>query len=317
MPRGLDHIVHAVRDLDAASALYRRLGFTVGARNRHPAAWGTENHIVQLPGTFVELLAVTDPSGIVPQAARLFSFGAFNRDFLSRHEGLSMLVLEGRGATDADAFRIGGIGDFELYEFEREAKRPDGVPTKVAFTLAFAADPAIPEIGCFTCWHRHPENFWNPAFQVHANTASAVAGVVLVANEPTRHQRFLSALIGEPEWCEASAGISAKTPRGEIAVVTPRGFVEQFSVPPPNLARGPRLAALRFTVGDFDVAAARLLEVVPAARLHRRHIVIGPDEAMGAILVFEPGRDNDPVTPPPRPLTTSHGAAMFDSEGAV
>jgi catechol 2,3-dioxygenase-like lactoylglutathione lyase family enzyme len=38
MPRGLDHIVRAVRDLDAAAELYRRAGFTVGARNRH--AWG-------------------------------------------------------------------------------------------------------------------------------------------------------------------------------------------------------------------------------------------------------------------------------------
>src|ERR1700694_4092624 len=56
MSRGLDHIVHAVADLDAAAALYRRLGFTVGARNVH--AWGTHNHIVQLPGFFIELLAV-------------------------------------------------------------------------------------------------------------------------------------------------------------------------------------------------------------------------------------------------------------------
>ncbi|MGB8511504.1 MAG: VOC family protein, partial [Pseudolabrys sp.] len=54
MARGLDHIVHAVRDLDAAADLYRRLGFTVGARNKHP--WGTYNHIVQLPGFFIELL---------------------------------------------------------------------------------------------------------------------------------------------------------------------------------------------------------------------------------------------------------------------
>lgn len=32
MPRGLDHIVHAVRDLDAAAEFYRRAGFTVGVR---------------------------------------------------------------------------------------------------------------------------------------------------------------------------------------------------------------------------------------------------------------------------------------------
>ena len=56
MARGLDHLVHAVRDLDAAGELYGRLGFTVGARNRHP--WGTHNRIVQLPGFFIELLAI-------------------------------------------------------------------------------------------------------------------------------------------------------------------------------------------------------------------------------------------------------------------
>ena len=56
MPRGLDHIVHAVRDLDAAADSYRRLGFTVGARNRHP--WGTHNYIVQFPGFFIELLTL-------------------------------------------------------------------------------------------------------------------------------------------------------------------------------------------------------------------------------------------------------------------
>ena len=55
MARGLDHIVHAVRDLDRAADLYRKLGFTVGARNTHP--WGTQNHIVQFDGCFIEVLA--------------------------------------------------------------------------------------------------------------------------------------------------------------------------------------------------------------------------------------------------------------------
>ena len=30
MPHGLDHIVHAVRDLDAAAEFYTSAGFTVG-----------------------------------------------------------------------------------------------------------------------------------------------------------------------------------------------------------------------------------------------------------------------------------------------
>ena len=141
MARGLDHIVHAVRDLDAAAELYRRLGFQVGARNRHPPTWGTQNHIVQFAGVFVELLTVAEAADIAPHGRRVFSFGAFNRDFLADKQGLAMLVLEGRGVPDADVFRAAGIGDFETYDFEREGKRPDGTPVKVAFSLAFAADP--------------------------------------------------------------------------------------------------------------------------------------------------------------------------------
>jgi catechol 2,3-dioxygenase-like lactoylglutathione lyase family enzyme len=289
MARGLDHIVHAVRDLDAAVDLYRRLGFQVGARNRHPRAWGTQNHIIQLPGTFIELLAVADPSGIVPHAPRHFSFGAFNRDFLARGQGLSMLVLEGGGAADADAFRGAGIGDYELYEFEREGKRPDGLPVKVAFALAFASCPNAPDIGFFTSLQRHPENFWNPAFQIHTNTANAVTGVVLVAQDPDQYSSFLAAFAGA-ESKPGKGGLTIKTPRGDIEVVTPDTFTQRFGVAPPEVSRGARLAALRFTVAD-----ASLLDAVPAeagiAGLYARNTtVIGQDDAMGAVLVFEPSR---------------------------
>src|SRR5271154_6103515 len=195
MPRGLDHIVHAVRDLDAAAEFYRRAGFTVGARNRH--SWGTHNYIVQFPGVFVELVSVGEP-GLIPSAGpRLFSFGGYVRDFLSRDEGLAMLVLEGKGAAaDADAFRAAGIGDFEVFDFEREAKRPDGTTVKVAFSLTFASDPRAPDVGYFICQQHFPENFWNPAFQIHPNGVKEVPGVVLVAENPADHGGFLKAFVG-------------------------------------------------------------------------------------------------------------------------
>ena len=57
MARGIDHLVFAVRDLDVGRLrFYERLGFQVGARNRHP--WGTENRLVQFPGSFLELITV-------------------------------------------------------------------------------------------------------------------------------------------------------------------------------------------------------------------------------------------------------------------
>src|SRR5205823_3759051 len=118
-------------------------GFTVGARNRHP--WGTHNHIVQLDGFFVELLTVAEPELIIPAQTGRFSFGAFNQEFLGDGEGFSMLVLESRdAAADAAAFRSTGIGDFELFPFEREGKRPDGTTVKLGFSLAFARDAKAP-----------------------------------------------------------------------------------------------------------------------------------------------------------------------------
>src|SRR5215470_5131777 len=98
MPRGLHHVTHAVRDLDALAEAYRRLGFTVGARNRH--TWGTHNRIVQLDGFYIELLEVAEPEKIVPHGERSFSFGAFNRDFLAHRQRLAMLALE---SSDAGA----------------------------------------------------------------------------------------------------------------------------------------------------------------------------------------------------------------------
>src|SRR5262245_3478352 len=283
MPRGLDHIVHVVRDLDAAADLYRRLGFIVGARNRHSRSWGTQNHIVQLPGTYIELLAVTDPTEIAPHLPRHFSFGAFNRDWVARGQGLSMLVLEGRGAPDADAFRAAGIGDYELYEFERQGKRPSGTPVKLAFALAFASDPGAPGIGFFTCFQRNPENFWNPAFQSHPNTAVAVAGVVLVAHVPSNHAKFLAVFAGADSR-RTPDGVTIATPRGNIEVLTPAGFASRFGVPAPDISDGARLAALRFLVKDTGVVAK-----VPAiAALYNGNIsVIGQQDAMGAVLVFE------------------------------
>lgn len=287
MPRGLDHVVHVVRDLDAAGAFYERLGFIVGARNRHP--WGTHNRIVQLPGFFIEILTVAERDKIVAHGPHTFSFGAFQRDFLARCEGLSMILLEGRdGAGDAAAFRAAGLGAFTPFDFSREARRPDGSAVTLAFSLAFARDPKAPEIGFATCHHRHPDAFWNPAFQAHANTVTAVAGVVMVADNPADHHIFLSALTGQRDLRASSSGISVATPRGDIQVLDPVAFARHFAVPAPDISHGARLAALRLVVRDMVAARSCLQAGGIAAADRMGRVVIGPQAALGAALVLEP-----------------------------
>jgi hypothetical protein len=286
MARGLDHIVHAVRDLDAGGALYERLGFIVGARNRHD--WGTHNRVVQLPGFFIELLTVAEPEKLGSDGlSRLF--GAHNRDFLVRHEGFSVLLLESRDAADdAAQFRDAGIAASEVLRFEREGRRPDGTPIRLAFSLAFARDPAAPESVFAACQHHFPENFWNPAFQQHRNGATGVAGVVMVAENPSDHHIFLSALTGERELLATSSGVSVTTPRGTIQVMEPSAYQQHFGVAPPDIGQGARLAALIVAVRDSAQVAALLAQakIPPATRMGR--IIVGPQDAMGAAIVFAP-----------------------------
>jgi catechol 2,3-dioxygenase-like lactoylglutathione lyase family enzyme len=286
MASGIDHIAHAVRDLDAAADLYARLGFLVGARNRHP--WGTHNRIVQLPGFFIELLTVAEPEKLGNEGLpRLF--GRSNQAFLQRQEGFSILFLESQDAErDAAAFKAAGIAASDRLKFEREGKRPDGSPVKVAFSLAFARHDKIASAGFAACQHHYPENFWNLAFHDHANTARAIAGVVLAADRPADHRGFLSAFTGERQPQVAASGMTVRTPRGEIQVMTPSAFRDQFRVDPPDTSAGPRLAALRLGVKEMPAVEATLeTNSVPFAE-HKGHIVVGPGAARGAAIVFEP-----------------------------
>jgi catechol 2,3-dioxygenase-like lactoylglutathione lyase family enzyme len=285
MSRGLDHVVHAVRDLEAAAEFYRRLGFTVGARNRH--AWGTHNHLVQLPGFFVELLTVAEPEKLGSDGFSAL-FGTFNRVFLKDQAGLSMLILESDDAVaEAARFRSAAIGVSDAMHFEREGKRPDGMTVKVGFSLAFARDAKAPAIGFAVCQQHFPENFWNSAFQQHPNTASGIGSAVLVAENPSDHHSFLSAYARGRELSATSSGITASTPRGDIKVMDPSAFRSHFGTEPPDVSHGARLAAMQFRVRD-RAALNRVLKAGGVAVSSRMGTtIVGPETAIGATLAFD------------------------------
>ena len=286
MPHGLDHIVHAVRDLDAAAEFYGRAGFTVGSRNRHP--WGTHNYIVQFAGVFIELLGVGEADLITAATPGTFSFASFSRDFLTRDQGLAMLVLEGRGAAaDAEAFRAAGIGAFDVFDFARQAKRPDGSSVKVAFSLAFAADPKTPDAGYFTCQQHYPENFWNPAFQQHPNGVSGIAEVIMVSEKPEDHVYFLGAFSGVRDIDLKASGFSIRTERGDIRVMNPATYRAYSGSEPPNLTRGARFAAIRFVMRDRATAITALRKGGIAIVERDFGMVVPPDAAFGATLIFD------------------------------
>jgi Glyoxalase-like domain len=194
--RRIDHLVMPFEDMAAAADLFTKLGFKVGSRNRHP--WGTENHIIQFPGSFLELITVGEGASFAPHAQRHFSFGQHVADWLqAKQEPMSMLVLSSTDAQgDARTFADRGIGDFDPFDFRRQGKRPDGSTVEVAFTLAFADSKAMPDHGFFVCQQHFPENFWSEAAQQHANGVKRLERLEFHHPVPAEMRAFMEAFSG-------------------------------------------------------------------------------------------------------------------------
>lgn len=284
MPRSIDHLVVPVRDLDAAARFYESLGFQVGRRNRHP--WGTENRLIQFPGSFIELITIGEGADLSPPKPGLFRFAAFVAAFLARREGLALLVLDSADAkADAAAFAAAGIGDGEPFFFDRSGRRPDGSETYVAFTLAFA-HPAGPSAGFFVCQQHHPENFWNPALQAHDNGALGIAAVALAAPEPVTHRSFLEAFTGVEATSPAERDLSLRLARGRIDVLIPDDAAMLYGSVEAD-ADGASLVAFTVDVPDLPRLARRLeAGQVPHQRIGTR-LVVPASATHGVAVAFE------------------------------
>lgn len=278
MQRGIDHLVLCVRDLEAAAARYSAFGFTTTPRAEHP--WGTDNRLVQLDGNFLELLTVARTERIVEPTPGDFSFGAFNRDFLAKREGLSMLVFESHDArADRDAFRASGLDTYAPFDFERLAQLPDGSKAKVDFSLAFVTDARLVEAAFFTCQQHAPEHFWKPDYQRHANGARQVVEVIMVAEDPPSLADLYAGL-QEPAAVRVRDGsLGVSTGRGAVTVVTPAAFRNRFSHGP-VAGIGPRFAAYTVAVTELGAATALLERNEVRHARHGGMVTIAPEDAL-------------------------------------
>ena len=289
MTGGIDHLVLPVRDLDATAKGLRAMGFTTTPTAFHP--WGTANVLVQLQGNFLEFLTVAEAGKIEDPAPGHFGFGAFNRDFLARQEGFSMLVFESRDA-EADRRRYGerGLQGYPLFHFERQAKLPDGGSATVGFSLAFATDPRMPEAAFFCCQQHAPQYFWKPEYQSHANGAQVCSAVFMGAATPEAYTDFFSGLQGEEAVRRSDLGLEVTTARGRILVLSPAGLRLRLPAAAEAVAMmqdgTPRFLGYQITTGDL----ARTKELLEQAGLAHRpqdaSLLVGPGEGFGCFIEF-------------------------------
>ena len=236
MPRAVDHVVVAFPDLAGAADRYRRLGFQVGGLNRHP--WGTENHIVQLDGAFLELIGLGANFHAPAEDNPVFPFAGFVAEFLERREGLAMIALRSADAeADRRDFAARGLGERPRFDFARIGRK-EGREIEVAFSLAFASTPAFAETGFFVCQQKRPENFWSADAQRHPNGAKHVSGLTFAHPDLDAAAASLAAVFDASPVRSADAA-SFLAERTWVEVLTPQTYAARNggTAPPTGLAR--------------------------------------------------------------------------------
>jgi 4-hydroxyphenylpyruvate dioxygenase-like putative hemolysin len=185
----IDHVVIAVRDLDAAAAGFRALGFTLTPRGFHSI--GSQNHCIMFAGTYVELLA----------APVEHPWLDYYRRFLRQHgDGLAAVALATRDADAAYA---------ELRAHGVAAKSPMDLSRPVEGGVArFRLVQIDGTPGVFVCQHLTRELVWRREWQAHANGAAELVGISLAATKP------FDGLPESIEW-QRSAALRIRGLRGE------------------------------------------------------------------------------------------------------
>jgi catechol 2,3-dioxygenase-like lactoylglutathione lyase family enzyme len=179
---GLDHIVIAVRDLDAAVASYCGLGFTVQPGGRHPGRSSHNALIVFADGTYFELIAWVAPAPEERWWRVLEGHGEGYVDFA---------LLPGDTLAVLDAARGRGLHTL-VGPLDGGRVRPDGA--QLHWRTARHDTPDLP----FLCGDVTPRSLRVPEGGVrqHPNGAQGVAELAIAVDDLDATVARYRALLG-------------------------------------------------------------------------------------------------------------------------
>jgi catechol 2,3-dioxygenase-like lactoylglutathione lyase family enzyme len=181
MLQGIDHLVIAVPDLDAAVKTYRDLGFTVVAGGRHPGI-GTDNALIALrDSSYLELIGFYEPR----PDHRWWQP-------LQRGGGLVDVCLQTDDlAGDAAALRRAGVAMGELEG--RTRRRPDGFEVRWLFAVARGAHQGVAP---FIIADETARDERVPRERVHANGVTGIGRVTVAVDDLLAVRGWYAAALG-------------------------------------------------------------------------------------------------------------------------
>ena len=177
---GIDHIVIAVRDLEAALRSYEQLGFTVVRGGRHPV--GTHNVLISFAdGSYIEIIA----------------FYRDNPDHrwwkpLQKGEGLVDFCMQTDDlAGDTAKLRGAGVQIDDPVPWSRA--RPDGYQLKWVLSLAREGHRGVAP---FLIQDETPRPERVPQRYDHKNSATGIGTVTVAVEDLATVQRWYGTVLG-------------------------------------------------------------------------------------------------------------------------
>jgi catechol 2,3-dioxygenase-like lactoylglutathione lyase family enzyme len=276
----LDHLVIAVKSLDAAAATYRKFGFTLTPRGLHEGK-GTGNHCIMFGKTYIELLGVVDATGAEGRLAQRVN---------QRGEGGIAIAY---GADDADktcaALREAGIAAEDANDLSRPLDL-DGTREMVRFRNVMMPDLKLPETMQFVCTHITPElTRARHEWQLHPAGATGVAKVVVAHDNPHDVTAEFEALFG-PARTSVQRGVPGQAlgelENATIAVHSKAHIESAFGSDAIEKAPAHGIVGLVIRVNEVDAVGAMLDMGRVPHRETKRGILVPASAAHGVFLEF-------------------------------
>lgn len=275
---GLDHVVVTVRDLDAAAAQWRRLGFTVSPRGTHSPILGTGNYTIMFGDDYVELLGIlTETEQNKP-----------TRDYLAKREGLERAAFTtDDAAAGAAELKSRGFEALGPIHFGRPVELPSGGTGEARFNVfRWPLNEQPGGLRIFACQHLTRETVWIPELLAHANGVQRIVRLEVLSSDPKAAAEHLGRLINEPVradgdgWLVPSGG-----KRADILFYDAAGFARRYPASVRDGAASEGAAAIVLASNDLDGAKAALGALATA---HDGAVSVAASAANGIVVSILP-----------------------------
>ena len=275
--REIDHLLTYVRDLDAAAATFRRMGFTLSPLSRIEAM-GISNHLVLMrqgiPGfaNYIELMSAHDRARLPPPMAKV----------LSGPEGIKSMVLGTEDAVAAQqAMLKHGFAAAPPVHVKREWKIAPGQSVFPEFDVLM---PVAAPLAFNACRYFNVDLYLRPEWRVHANGAQRMTTVFAVADEPAAVARRYGDLF-DASTRQSGEAVCTTPGQVDLAVMSSETAKRRFGLTVATAAGAGYLGYL-VEVVSLDVLRSCLSDGKVPCRDLGGTICVDPADGFGNLIVF-------------------------------